>query len=158
MKFEHREMILESTSTEDALWAVKYFGYLPCEFMAEVEAGQASPALARLYDWATNPDRVARIINLTEQPATWQQLSEDVVDLSEAERARVQKLVTFNHLPQENLLAARAADLAQIAVQAGATHALIAGAPYLMHHLVDALKAEGVQPLFAFPSGGFVPA
>lgn len=157
MKFEHAAMLLNPTSVEDALYAIQSLGYLPVEFMSQVEAGNASEALTRVYNWVTDPNRKARIVNLTEQPATWQQLSEDVVDLSDEQRNKLQKLLSFTRLPQENLLAARADDLAQMAVANSATHALIAGAPYLMHHLVDALKAEGIQPLYAFPGGGFVP-
>lgn len=158
MKFEHCGMVLDSASTEDALYAVKYFGHLPVEFMSQVEAGFASPALTRVYNWIVDPDRVAKTVNLTgtDLPLGKQPLQEGMVDLPETEGAEVQKLLTFTSIPQENLLAARAADLAQIAVQAGATHALIAGAPYLMAHLERALKQQGIQPLYWFHTGGFV--
>lgn len=158
MKFEHNGLVLDSSSTEDALCAVKYFGHLPVEFMSTVEAGQASPALVRLYNWAIDPDRQAKTINLTGTPATAEQLEEGVVDLPEAAATKVSKLATFTRIPQQNLLAARAADIAELAVQAGATHAVIGGEPYFVGHLEAALKAQGIQPLYSFPTGGFVHA
>lgn len=150
MKFEHCGLIYESTSVEDALHSIKFFGHLPSEFMAEVESGKASQALTRVYTWATDPDRVARIINLTQHTSTPEQLEAGVVDLSEAQRNKLQQLLTFDRIPQGSLIAARAADIADIAVAHGATHAMIGGAPFLMSQLEAALKVQGVQPLYAF--------
>lgn len=150
MKFEHCGMVYQSDSVEDALLAIKFFGHLPSEFMAEVESGKASQALTRVYNWATDPDRVARIINLTQHISAQEQLEEGVVDLPEAQRNKLQQLLTFDRLPQGSLIAARAADIADIAVANGATHAMIGGAPFLMAQLEAALKAQGVQPLYAF--------
>lgn len=158
MKFEHSGLVLDSNSVEDALHAIKHFGHLPVEFMAVVETGEASEALTRLYNWAVDPDRQAKKLNLTAQPATAEQLEEGVVDLPEAAATKLQQLLTFTRIPQQNLLAARAADIAELAVQAGATHAVIGGEPYFVGHLEAALKAQGIQPLYVFPTGGFVHA
>lgn len=150
MKFKHCGMVYQSDSVEDALLAIKFFGHLPSEFMAEVESGKASQALTRVYNWATDPDRVARIINLTQHISTPEQLEEGVVDLPEDSRAKLQKLLTFDRRPQGSLIAARAADIADIAVKYGATHAMIGGAPFLMAQMEAALKIQGVQPLYSF--------
>lgn len=150
MKFVYCGMVYQSDSVEDALLAIKFFGHLPSEFMAEVESGKASQAMTRLYNWATDPDRVARIINLTQHKATDDQLAAGVVDLPETDREKLQGLLTFTSRPQQNLLAARAADIADIAVRFNATHAMIGGAPFLMSQLEAALKAKGIQPLYSF--------
>lgn len=150
MKFEHCGLIYESTSVEDALHAIKFFGYMPTEFMSEVEAGKASQALTRVYNWITDPDLMARVVNLTQHKATEEQLAEGVIDLPEEDRAYLQTLLTFNQIPQSSLIATRAADIADIAVKYGATHAMIGGAPFLMSQMEAALKAQGVQPLYSF--------
>lgn len=150
MKFEHCGMVFQSDSVEDALLAIKFFGHLPSEFTAEIESGKASQALTRVYNWATDPDRVARIINLTQHKATDDQLAAGVIDLPEEERSKLQGLLTFTSRPQGSLIAARAADIADIAVAHGATHAMIGGAPFLMAQLEAALKIQGVQPLYSF--------
>lgn len=154
MKFEHGNMLFDSSSVEDALDAVKHFGYLPVQFMSEVESGQGSPALIRVYEYATaiRPKRV--FLNLTQSKSTYEQLMYDIVDLPDETHQKVQKLLTFNGVaPQRNAMAARAADIAQIAVENGATHALIGGAPFFMSHLERALKAEGIWPLYSFGRG-----
>lgn len=150
MKFVYCGMVYQSDSVEDALLAIKFFGHLPSEFIAEVESGKASQALTRVCNWATDPDRVARIINLTQHISTPEQLEEGVIDLPEEERSKLQNLLTFTSRPQGSLIAARAADLADLAVKYGATHAMIGGAPFLMSQLEAALKAKGVQPLYSF--------
>lgn len=150
MKFEHCGMVYQSDSVEDALLAIKFFGHLPTEFMSEVETGKASQAMTRVYNWATDPDRVARVVNLTQHKTTDDQLAAGVIDLPEEERSKLQGLLTFTSRPQGNLIAARAADLADLAVKYGATHAMIGGAPFLMAQLEAALKAQGVQPLYSF--------
>lgn len=150
MKFEHGNMLFDSSSVEDALDAVKHFGYLPVQFMSEVESGQGSPALSRVYEYATaiKPKRV--FLNLTQHKSTYEQLMYDIVDLPDETHQKVQNLLTFNEAPRLNAMAARAADIAQIAVENGATHALIGGAPFFMSHLERALKAEGIWPLYSF--------
>lgn len=62
----------------------------------------------------------------------------------------VRGLLTFNDLPTMEIIVERATALAKLAVEAGATHAVIGGAPYLMGALEDALLAQNIQPLYAF--------
>jgi hypothetical protein len=58
----------------------------------------------------------------------------------------VSSLLTFDVAPTGADLAARASELAAMAVNAGAEAAMIGGAPYFMAPLEKALRAAGVTP------------
>ena len=92
------------------------------------------------------------ILNLTQHPATPEQLSAGVIDLSPSDRALLASALTFNECPDESILSARAASIAQMAAghSAGVKSAMIGGAPYFMRPLEDALRAVGIRPLYAF--------
>lgn len=62
----------------------------------------------------------------------------------------VQQLLTFEELPTATEIRRRADALAAVAASAGATEAMIGGAPYLMPHLEQQLAHRGIQPLYAF--------
>lgn len=87
------------------------------------------------------------IINLTQHAPMEQQRQLGVFD---AETEEVRRLLTFAELPSKAEVTARAEALAALAHKAGATAAMIGGAPYLMGALETALKARGINPLYAF--------
>lgn len=103
---------------------------------------------------------VELVLNLTQHPATAEQVAAGVVDLPAAERAHLVGLLTIDALPSSTELAARAHDIALLAHSNGlggddaddpvVTHAMIGGAPFLMGPLEAALVAQGIAPLYAF--------
>ena len=86
------------------------------------------------------------IINLTQHQATPEQVAQGVVPAPFS----IEELLTFEQLPSQGEIWDRARALASIAVEANASSAMIGGAPYLMAPLEQALKNEGIQPLYAF--------
>lgn len=92
------------------------------------------------------------ILNLTQHKATPEQIAAGVVDLSDADRALLQSALTFNEIPEEADLLARAESIAMMV----AGHpdrprsAMIGGAPYFMRPLENALWHWGIRPLYAF--------
>ena len=79
------------------------------------------------------------IVNLTQHPASAEQVMAGVCDLPDLERAAVKRLLTFPHLPSSEGIHARADEIAAIANVHGAATAMIGGAPYLMAALERAL-------------------
>lgn len=62
----------------------------------------------------------------------------------------VKGLLTFSTCPSTTDLEQRAEHIAVIAEFAGATHAVIGGAPYFMPYLERALIERGIRPMYAF--------
>ena len=91
-----------------------------------------------------------KIINLTQHRPTQEQLDAGVLEPAEGTKKEVRELLTFNELPTKVEIRGRAEQLALIAKKSGVSKALIGGAPYLMGALENALKAKGIQPLYAF--------
>ena len=90
------------------------------------------------------------IINLTQHAATADQIAAGVRDLTGADRDQVIAALTFESLPTAADLRDRAATIALVAMLAGATKAMIGGAPYFMAHLESALSGAGITPVYAF--------
>lgn len=110
------------------------------------------------------------IFNLTQHPATPEQLAAEVFDPTPEQRAEIVQLLTFDELPSRSEIADRAYQLAMIAYAAlHARHAslsaeqqevesrrgtgrcaMIGGAPYLMAPLQEALADESIMPVYAF--------
>lgn len=99
------------------------------------------------------------IINLTQHASTQDQQAAGVVDLPEAARASLQKLLTFDNLPYADELYERAVAIAQLAednIPAGEysfpadVSAMIGGAPYLMSYLERELTKKLIIPVYAF--------
>lgn len=88
------------------------------------------------------------ILNLTQHPATPDQIAAGVIDPPDHDGVRL--LLTFDTLPSQRELMNRALALREIVRESGATSAMIGGAPYLMPHLDAALIAAGIRPLYAF--------
>ncbi len=98
------------------------------------------------------------ILNLTQHPATPEQLEAGVVDLPAAERSELCELLTFEELPSSEELDNRAEYLAQMVTcseifEDGApmgTRVMIGGAPFFMEPLAQTLRAHGYIPVYAF--------
>lgn len=95
------------------------------------------------------------ILNLTQHPATPEQLTQGVVDLPADARAALVRYLTVDTLPTEAEIDSRARGIATLVYATGADNAptsvMVGGAPWMMRPLVTALHAEGVvQCLAAF--------
>lgn len=89
-----------------------------------------------------------RILNLTQHPATPEQIAEGVIEPDD--KKVVQELLTFVGMPTWDDIVNRAEQLATLAKKFGADAAMIGGAPYLMEPLHTALYHEAIQPVYAF--------
>ena len=98
--------------------------------------------------WRDKEEEMKKILNLTQHAASAEQVSAGVVEPDD--KAAVQVALTFSSLPTREEIVARAKTLAEIATAAGAPAAMVGGAPYLMGPLEEALRVEGVTPLYAF--------
>lgn len=88
------------------------------------------------------------IINLTQHPATPEQEWDGVFEPQDKDSVKC--LLTFDTIPNKGVIYMRAVQLASIASESGAKFAMIGGAPYLMSPLEEALKREGITPLYSF--------
>jgi hypothetical protein len=89
-----------------------------------------------------------RIINLTQHPATPEQIAEGVFEPED--RIEINRLLTFERRPDRGEVRARASALAEIAAAGGADAAMLGGAPFLMAPLEHALRDHGIVPIYAF--------
>ena len=111
------------------------------------------------------------IVNMTQHPATPEQLAAGVFDPTPEERAEISALLTFDTLPKKGEIENRAEELALTALailaarERSLSHqererlqergtitffAMIGGAPYLMPHLEQEMVGVGIDPLYAF--------
>lgn len=95
------------------------------------------------------------ILNLTQHPATPEQIAQGVRDLPADERAELSRLLTVDDLPTVAEIADRCDAIAALIYATDADNApasvMIGGAPWMMGPLVRALQAAGVvQCLAAF--------
>jgi ribonucleotide reductase beta subunit family protein with ferritin-like domain len=93
-----------------------------------------------------------KTINLTQHPASYEQIMAGVIDLPEVERIELQKLLTFDNIPDATEINERATAIAEL-VENKADEivcAMIGGAPYLMAPLEKALRSVGFYPVYAF--------
>lgn len=93
---------------------------------------------------------MGKILNLTQHPATPEQVDAGVLDVPVEFKTTLQDLLTFNELPDRAEINRRAAALAELAAWCGVEAAMIGGAPYLMLPLERALAERGIKPLYAF--------
>lgn len=89
-----------------------------------------------------------KIINLTQHPASAEQIEAGVIDLPK--ESGLSLALTFNELPTKETIQNRANLITGIAMMNGATHAMIGGAPFLMSALEHTLKEKDIVPLYAF--------
>lgn len=98
------------------------------------------------------------VLNLTQHPATADQVTAGVADLSANDRKVLAGWLTFDTCPSGEEVAERAELIAQAAsgdsmavtAPAGVRFAMIGGAPFLMSALENALIDRGITPLYAF--------
>ena len=95
------------------------------------------------------------ILNLTQHPATAEQIADGVRDLPAEARAELCRLLTVNTLPSQPQIADRCEAIAGLIHHTDANEppaaVMIGGAPWMMGPLVRALQAAGVvQCLAAF--------
>lgn len=88
------------------------------------------------------------IINLTQNLATAEQIKAGVQEPSA--KKELERLLTFESMPDMGEIVARANAIADIAHKEGADAALIDGVAFLMHPLHMALEKKGIEPLYAF--------
>jgi len=94
------------------------------------------------------------VLNLTQHPATPEQLADGVVDLQGDDLATLKERMTFLELPSSEDVYERAQEIARLASRLlrGQPNqaAMVGGAPFLMAPLEAALRVQGVRPLYAF--------
>jgi len=88
------------------------------------------------------------MINLTQHCATPEQIAVGVIEPKD--KATIQRLLTFDTLPDRAELQERANTIAAIASQEGAQSAMIGGAPFFMSELETSLVISGIAPFYAF--------
>lgn len=89
-----------------------------------------------------------KIINLTQHPASAEQVRAGVVEPKS--KSVVKALLDFEQLPARRELLDRAVELADLAAASGAKAAMIGGAPFFMVLLERELMNKSVTPLYAF--------
>lgn len=100
------------------------------------------------------------ILNLTQHPASPEQIACGVVDLPASERAALTQLLTVNALPSKADVLNRCQGIAMLAVHNGLggddgcdphpVQAMIAGASWMISCLEGSLLDEGIEPVHAF--------
>ena len=100
------------------------------------------------------------IINLTQHPASADQIAVGVVNLAGDELASLKDALTFGALPDAQEIRDRAEHVAELACMNGLGgddgddpflgKAMIGGALWLMAPLAEALRVRSIEPLFAF--------
>lgn len=99
------------------------------------------------------------IVNLTQHSASADQLAVGVIDLAGDELDSLKDALTFGELPDAQEIRDRAEHVAELACYNGLgdegdrpmpKQAMIGGALWLMAPLAAALRARGIDPVFAF--------
>lgn len=94
------------------------------------------------------------IINLTQHPATAEQIAAGVVDLTGEQLSRLKSLLTFEELPTRSDIEQVAQAIANMATfcfePADQKSAMIGGAPFLIGALEAALMDYSITPVYAF--------
>ena len=108
----------------------------------------------------TYEEKIMIIINLTQHPASAEQIAAGVVDLPSEARDALIALLTFSSIPDAEEIRDRAHDIAELACFNGLggddeddpfpSQAMIGGAFWLMAPLAEELKARNIRPVFAF--------
>lgn len=91
-----------------------------------------------------------KILNLTQHPATAEQVAAGVVEPSPELKKEIQTLITFEEIPTCSEMHRRAKRLVEIAKDGGYPMVMIGGAPFFMHILVGRMNFYGILTLFAF--------
>lgn len=95
------------------------------------------------------------ILNLTQHPATPEQLAQGVVDLPADERAELSRLLTVDDLPSPEEIWDRCQAIAKLSwadslgTDTPITKVMVGGAPWMMAPLCRALRAVGIEQCLA---------
>ena len=97
------------------------------------------------------------ILNLTQHPATSDQIAAGVMDFQDGDLTALKALLTFATLPSAADVVAHAEEIAALAVYVltvagdrSCVGAMIGGAPYLMGPLARALARRRIRALYSF--------
>jgi hypothetical protein len=90
------------------------------------------------------------IVNLTQHPASAEQVEMGVQDLPGDVRAVLQKTLTFDEIPNSSEILERVDVIVGLVEKVGADAAMIGGALWLVGPLADRLSQKGIKPMFAF--------
>lgn len=100
------------------------------------------------------------ILNLTQHPASADQIAVGVTDLTGESLAQIKKALTFDACPTADEISERAEFVAELACYNGLggddgdspmpDQAMIGGALWLMAPLATELRGRGIEPVFAF--------
>jgi len=93
-----------------------------------------------------------KILNLTKNPATIEQLKADIVDLDREDLMALKVWLEFKELPDDHEIIARAEKIANLTSKYLLEDALIEGPPWLITPLSHELYGRGINPLFQFVS------
>ena len=108
----------------------------------------------------TYEEKIMIVVNLTQHPASAEQIAAGVVDLPSEAREALIALLTFASIPDAEEIRDRAHDIAELACFNGLggddgddpfpSQAMIGGALWLMTPLATALRERNIDPVFAF--------
>ena len=90
------------------------------------------------------------VLNLTRHYSTPEQRNDGVIEPTEEDKQRIRELLTFDEIPTVKEIKERAEELADIAETYDVRAAMIAGAPFILSSLENALKKRGIAPLYSF--------
>lgn len=88
------------------------------------------------------------IINLTQHVYSPEQAAAGVIN--HPRQAELQALLTFDELPSSSVIVSRAKAVTALALETGATSAMLGGAPFFMGALERELQAARLKALYAF--------
>ena len=91
-----------------------------------------------------------QILNLTQHNSTPAQKEAGVIEPEVEDKELIKNLLTFDKIPCDTEIKAKATSLAKIAKKYGVPYAMIGGAPFLMAALEKALRAYKITPIYAF--------
>ena len=108
----------------------------------------------------TYEEKIMIVVNLTQHPASAEQIAAGVVDLPSEARDALIALLTFASIPDAEEIRDRAHDIAELACFNGLggddgddpfpSQAMIGGALWLMPPLAKELRLRSIEPVFAF--------
>lgn len=115
-------------------------------------------------DGHQHSNRFMKIMNFTQHRCTQEQLEAGIIDCPEQYREKLCKLLTFDEIPDRELVWQRAVEIVQlfetIAVDLGfdydapnderTLYPMIGGAPFLMSHLENAFYDANLKVHYAF--------
>lgn len=88
------------------------------------------------------------MLNMTQHPASSEQIATGVVDLPASAQSALAGLLTVEEIPSAEEITQRCEKIAALAE--GHERAMIGGAPWMMSALESALKSKGIAPCYAF--------